>query len=116
MASSSSDGDVFVVERVEPLATAALGHDETVLAQHAQLVGYRRLFHSDRRHQLANGVGPLAQLAEDPDPTRGRKREHRVRDRFRGLRRQRAGGVVVAAHPPPSWTALTISSTTETTR
>ena len=51
--------DVLVVQRVEALASVALGHDQPMLAQDAQLVGDRRLLHADRRHQLADRVRPL---------------------------------------------------------
>jgi len=52
-------GDMLVVERVDALATPALGENQAVLTQHPELVGDSRLLHSDRLHQLTDGMRAL---------------------------------------------------------
>jgi len=78
--------DVMVVERVvDPPPVALPGHQAEV-AKDPQLVGDGRAVHPDRGADLAHRPRPFVQAGEDPQPTRGRQRLHRLGDLTRRAR------------------------------
>ena len=93
------NADMRVVQGVDRPAAGALAGDEPQVPQHAQLMGYGRLFHLDRHREFANRAGRLAQTRQDADTTWRRQRLHRLghlprRRRIDSRRRRLPAGTV----------------------
>src|SRR5579884_819496 len=86
---SEQGADVIVVNRIDHLAAIALADHEAEVAQHSQLLGDRRLLHTDLVSEVSHRAGTGRESAEDADPTWRRERLHRLRDRSCRLRRDK---------------------------
>jgi hypothetical protein len=74
------DGDVRIVEGVDDPLALPLADYEAEVAQQAQLMRDRRLFHLDGRRQLPDRPWPLGQLGEDAHARRRSQGLHRLGD------------------------------------
>ena len=81
--------DVIVVQRIDHLPPVALAHHKTEVAEDPQLLRDGRLSHLDLARELADRARARTEATQDPHPARGRERLHRLRDRSRGLGRQK---------------------------
>jgi hypothetical protein len=95
-------GDVIVVQGIDHLPTRSLPDDKSELAQHPQLVRYRRGLHLDGVGELPDGAITFTEASEDPDAAGGREGLHRDRDGVGGgsvdVRRFRGSTVCAVSH------------------
>jgi hypothetical protein len=76
-------GDVIVVEGVNGGLALPRTGDQTEVAEQAQLVGNRGVFHADVGRELGDRTGLAAQPGQDQQPAGGSQRLHGLRDRGR---------------------------------
>ncbi len=72
--------DVLVMERVDNAPPVPVTGHQPEVPEKPELVRHGRGLHGDRGGQGIHRTRPGMQTAEDPDPTRRRKRLHRVRE------------------------------------